>query len=86
MSKNHEDIPFYIVLKALEQERKWKEKDVLARVDVPRSTYRAWREGESEPSKRIYWRRLSLGFGEPLEELLWGEVIQYKSPRPWFLD
>jgi hypothetical protein len=67
-----EDIPFYKVLQALEIKRGLHEREVIERLEIPRSTYRSWKDGTSEPSRRIYWRKLSQAFGVHLDQLIFG--------------
>jgi transcriptional regulator with XRE-family HTH domain len=73
-AKQGETLPFYKLLEALEYSRSWSERDVLKRLRVPRTTYRSWRDGTSEPSKRIYWIKLSDAFGVPIEALIRGDL------------
>ena len=68
------DLPFYKLLEHLERSKQWSEKDTLLILCVPRSTYRSWRDGTSEPSKRIYWIKLSKTFGVPIEALIRADV------------
>ena len=70
MSLDSHGLPFYKLLEHLEQSKNWSEKDVLCRLCVPRTTYRSWRDGTSEPSKRIYWIKLAEAFEVPLEALI----------------
>lgn len=64
------EVPFFKLLEILERSRQWSERDVLLRLAVPRTTYRSWRDGTSEPSKRAYWIKLSQVFGVPIEALI----------------
>lgn len=64
------ELPFYKVLEMLERSKQWTEKDVLLRLAVPRTTYRSWRDGTSEPGRRAYWILLSQAFGVSLEALI----------------
>ncbi len=64
------EVPFYKFLECLERSKQWSERDVLRRLCIPRTTYRSWRDGTSEPSKRIYWVKLSNTFGVPIEALI----------------
>ena len=70
MSGQTVGLPFYKFLEHLERSKNWSEKDVLKRLCVPRTTYRSWRDGTSEPSKRIYWIKLAEAFGVPVEALI----------------
>ena len=70
MSGQTVGLPFYKLLEHLERSKNWSEKDVLRRLCVPRTTYRSWRDGTSEPSRRIYWIKLSETFGIPVEVLI----------------
>ena len=70
VEKRAEGLPFYKLLEILERNRQWSERDVLRRLGVPRTTYRSWRDGTSEPSKRVYWIKLSQVFGVPIEALI----------------
>jgi len=67
-----EDTPFYKVLQVLEYKAGLTEREVIARLEIPRSTYRSWKDGTSEPSRRVYWRKLAKAFGIPLENLIFG--------------
>ena len=76
------DLPFYKLLELLERSKQWSEKDVLRRLCVPRTTYRSWRDGTSEPSKRIYWIKLAETFGVPVESLIRADVSLTGIRRP----
>lgn len=58
-----EDEPFLKILERLEREAQLTEAEVIRRLGLPRSTYRSWKDGTSEPSKRIYWLKLSQVLG-----------------------
>ena len=68
------ETPFYKILEALEKRWLWSERDVLRRLEIPRTTYRSWRDGTCEPSRRIHWIKLSQAFGVPVEALIKGRV------------
>ena len=68
--KPTEKLPFFKFLEALERSKQWDEREVLKRLCIPRTTYRSWRDGTSEPSKRAYWIKLSNTFGVPIEALI----------------
>ena len=68
--KPDSELPFYKFLEMLERSRQWTEKDVLMRLDIPRTTYRSWRDGTSEPGRRTYWIKLSQAFGVSVEALI----------------
>lgn len=70
MFSNSRNLPFYKLLEHLERSKQWSEKEVLSRLAIPRTTYRSWRDGTSEPSKRIYWIKLSEVFGVSIEALI----------------
>ncbi len=65
-----QELPFYKLLEILERTKRWSERDVLQRLAIPRTTYRGWRDGSSEPSKRAYWIKLSKVFGVPIDVLI----------------
>ena len=68
--QGNDGIPFYKVLEELERRKGWGEREVLQRLGVPRSTYRSWRDGTSEPSKRLHWIKLAETFGVSVESLI----------------
>ena len=70
----NENTPFYKILEKLEKEKKIKEKDVITLLEVPRSTYRSWKDGTCEPSRRKYWRKLDEVFGVELGFLIFGKI------------
>ncbi len=74
-----EDMPFYKILQALERGARLTEKEVIRRLDIPRSTYRSWKDGTSEPSRRVYWRKLAWVFGVTPDDLITGATIQKGS-------
>ena len=69
-----ESTPFYKILERLEQDKKLKEPEVIKLLEVPRSTYRSWKDGTCEPSRRRYWRKLSEVFGVDLSFLIFGKI------------
>jgi hypothetical protein len=70
LSCESQEVPFYKFLELLERSRGWTERDVLNRLNVPRTTYRSWRDGTSEPGRREYWVKLSRAFGVSVEGLI----------------
>lgn len=70
-----EDNPFYKILQVLEYKTGLSERDVIERLEIPRSTYRSWKDGKSEPSRRVYWRKLSKAFGTQLDQLIFGNGL-----------
>ncbi len=67
-----EDMPFYKILQVLEKRARLTEKEVIRRLGIPRSTYRSWKDGTSEPSRRVYWRKLTRVFNVSSSELIFG--------------
>ncbi len=65
-----QDLPFYKVLGLLEKKKGLTEREVIERLEVPRSTYRSWKDGTCEPSRRTQWRKLSQVFGINTEILI----------------
>jgi hypothetical protein len=72
--EQQELLPFYKVLEVLENRRQWSERDVLARLSVPRTTYRSWRYGPTEPCRRIHWIKLSEAFNVSIDNLIRGDL------------
>ncbi len=81
VEKLAEPIPFYKLLENLERTKRWSERDVLQRLAIPRTTYRSWRDGSSEPSKRAYWIKLSKVFGVPIEALIRADITFLSCPQ-----
>src|ERR1700677_3416276 len=73
-NQTSEATPFYKILQVLEVKAGLTEKEVIQRLEIPRSTYRSWKDGTSEPSRRIYWRKLSEAFGVHLDQLIFGTL------------
>jgi len=67
-----QDLPFYKVLQVLEQKKGLTEREVIERLELPRSTYRSWKDGTCEPSRRSQWRKLIQVFGINAEILIFG--------------
>ena len=63
--------PFYKVLESLERRSGFTERDAIQRLGIPRSTYRSWKDGTCEPSKRRYWQLLAEVFGLDVSELIY---------------
>ena len=67
-----QEMPFYKVLELLETRQGLTEKEVIKRLGVPRSTYRSWKDGTCEPSRRVHWRKLIQTLGTDAETLIFG--------------
>lgn len=65
-------IPLRKKLEALERKHRVSESDVIRLSGIPRSTYRSWKDGTSEPSRRYAWRNLAKVFGVDTIELIFG--------------
>ena len=70
------ELPFYKLIENLEKKKGLPEKEIVKLLGIPRSTYRSWKDGTSEPSKRHYWQALSKVFKVGLDLLISGPTAQ----------
>lgn len=78
-------MPFFKILEVLEHLAGISEREAIRRVGVPRSTYRSWKYGTCEPSRRTHWRSLSTAFEVPVSLLISGlsieTIAQFEASR-----
>ncbi len=76
-----QDLPFYKILDLLEKKKGLTEREVIERLEIPRSTYRSWKDGTCEPSRRTQWQKLIQVFEINAEILIFGPKKDQKKRK-----